>query len=81
MNYEMKDNTGTLFRNEKKQSETQPDYRGEALVNGESVWMSAWLNTSAKGTKYMKFAFSPKEERPQQTQQPIPVVDEDIPFS
>ena len=43
--YEHKDDTGSLFKNEKT-SENQPDYKGKAKVNGELKDMAAWVNKS-----------------------------------
>lgn len=63
MAYEQRDNSGSLFKNDKKTTEAQPDYRGEAMVNGQMMWMSAWLKTSAKGTKFMSFSFQPKDQQ------------------
>ena len=38
MAYELRDGSGSLFRNEKKQEgERTPDYRGDAMVNGKRV--------------------------------------------
>lgn len=65
MAYEQRDNSGSLFKNDKKTTDTQPDYRGEAMVNGQMMWMSAWVKTSAKGTKFMSFSFQPKEQQGQ----------------
>ena len=59
--YETKDFTGALFRNDKKETDNHPDYKGSAVINGTEMWVSAWINTSAKGTKYMSLKFSEKE--------------------
>lgn len=64
MAYEQKPNTGSLFRNEKKEpGDTKPDYTGSANLNGEDHWLDAWLNKSANGTTYMSVKFKPKEAR------------------
>jgi uncharacterized protein (DUF736 family) len=60
--YETKDFTGALFRNDKKETDSHPDYRGSATINGVEYWVSSWVNTSAKGQKYMSLKYSPKEE-------------------
>lgn len=77
MAYETKPETGSLFRNEKKEKETHADYRGECMVDGRAYYMNAWLNTSKNGTKYMSLKFKPKES------QQVPdfaEADSDLPF-
>ena len=54
---EQKDNAGALFRNTKKETEKQPDYTGKATVNGVEMFISAWINESKNGTKYMALKF------------------------
>jgi hypothetical protein len=56
------DNTdrGALFRNEDKGEERHPDYRGSINVGGTEYWLSAWIRTSKKGTKYMSLSIKPK---------------------
>ena len=60
--YQQKDNSGALFKNDKKESDSQPDYKGSAMINGSDYWVSGWINVSSAGTKYMKFSYSPKEQ-------------------
>ena len=50
MAYEHKENKGSIFKNEKKEKETQPDYTGQANVDGTVYNVSAWINKS-KGVK------------------------------
>lgn len=69
MAYEQRNNNGSLFKNDKKEKDTHPDYRGKCVVNGEEMEIAAWIKTSPKGVKYMSLAFSEpyqKEERPEQ---------------
>lgn len=85
MAYEQRDNSGSLFKNDKKESENHPDYNGSAMVNGTEMWMSAWLKTSTSGKKFMSFSFKPKD---QQAAKPVaksapkaePDFDDDMPF-
>ena len=53
-----KDNTGALFSNAvNKKTDKHPDYKGKALVNGKDMNMSAWINTSKAGMKYLSVSF------------------------
>ena len=60
--YQQKDNSGALFKNDKKESDSHPDYKGSAMIDGSDYWVSGWINVSSAGTKYMKFSYSPKEQ-------------------
>jgi uncharacterized protein (DUF736 family) len=53
-------NQGALFRNEDKTEEKHPDYRGSINVGGVDHWLSAWIKTSKKGSKYMSLSVKPK---------------------
>jgi hypothetical protein len=59
-------NRGALFRNPDKTEERHPDYRGDLNVDGVEFWLSAWLRTSKKGTKFVSLSIQPKNARPAQ---------------
>ena len=44
MAYEHKENKGSIFKNEKKEKETHPDYTGQANVDGTVYNVAAWIN-------------------------------------
>ena len=69
MAYEQRDNSGSLFKNDRKEKENHPDYKGGCMVGGVEMWMSAWLKTGANGTKFMSFSFQPKEQQQSATRQ------------
>ena len=82
MAYEVKPNTGSLFRNDKKEADTHPDYKGSGLINGVDHWLDAWINTSTAGVKYMSLKFKPKEAQSERRSAPAHDVDldDDVPF-
>ena len=56
MAYEQNNNTGSIFKNDRKQNERHPDYTGSAFINGKSMRISAWVKTAKSGAKYMSLA-------------------------
>jgi len=70
-------NSGALFRNDDKQSDKHPDYRGPINVNGAEYWISGWLKTSKKGVKFMSLAVTPKDEAAEGKK---PELNDSIPF-
>jgi hypothetical protein len=65
-------NQGVLFKNDDKQKDTHPDYRGSVNVNGTEFWLSAWIKTSQRdGSKFMSLSVRKKdgqEDKPKQQQ-------------
>lgn len=60
MPQEKKPGTGAIFKNERKESENHPDYRGVIISpNGEEMQVALWLKTAqTTGKKYLSVAAS-----------------------
>lgn len=85
MAFEMKDNTFTLFDNDKKGNDKAPDYKGKGLIDGEEVKIAVWKRTGKTGVEYLSGVIE-KNEKPAEVStttetQPEPeAVNDDIPF-
>lgn len=64
MAYEQRDNSGSLFKNDRKEKENQPDYTGESMIAGKMYRVSAWLKTSQSGKKFFSFSYTAKDAQP-----------------
>lgn len=61
-------NTGMLRKNQRKEKDSHPDYRGKINVNGMDFWLSAWIKVGREGSKlagekYMSLSLQPIEEQ------------------
>ena len=76
-------NSGALFKNDKKESDKHPDYKGSINVNGTEFWLSSWLKKSKAGATYMSLSVQPKDDAPAKPAQKkaSASVDEDLPFA
>jgi uncharacterized protein (DUF736 family) len=58
-------NRGALFKNERKEKETQPDYTGSLNVGGVEFFLDAWLKTADSGRKFMSVSVKRKDKQPE----------------
>lgn len=83
---EQRENSGVLFKNEKKTADTPNwgDYTGHIRVEGEDFWLTAWIKEGQKG-KFMSLSVKRKDApkaqgstaKPQPTKPPE---EDDVPF-
>jgi uncharacterized protein (DUF736 family) len=77
---EQKQNTGAIFKNEKKADQKHPDYRGKINIYGKDMEIALWIRESQSGLKYFSAALS-EPYNPEQTQSvSVQNNDDDLPF-
>jgi hypothetical protein len=62
MKYEQKQNTGVLFKNNKKESDRHPDYTGNILLPEGEFMVSAWVKDGKSG-KFFSLSVKKKEAK------------------
>ncbi len=65
--YQPKDMSGILFKNDKGENPSRPDYRGDICINGQVYSLSAWIKdgrpgTKMEGRKFMSLSAQPKQD-------------------
>lgn len=59
--FQHKPDSGSLFKNDRREKDTHPHAKGSALIGGVEYWVSAWTNEGKNG-KYQSLKFSRKDE-------------------
>ena len=77
MTFETRDNSGSLFRNDKATSDRHPTHKGQARIGNVDYWVSGWVkeagpNAKTPGARFFSLAFEPKQQQS--------AAQEDIPF-
>ena len=55
--------TGILGRNDRKEKDTHPDFKGNATINGVDYWIDAWVQErkDGSGRKFFSLKFRAKD--------------------
>ena len=88
-------NSGMLSRNDRKEKDTHPDFKGAINVDGVDYWLSAWVKEGKpggkmEGRKFFSLSLTPKDDgttinlgKTDPTKAPLPKnfdqLDDDIP--
>jgi len=82
-------NKGALFKNDRKESPSHPDYKGTINVEGTEYWASGWIkvagpNARNPGSKFLSVSLTAKEGNGNGPQPRVPqrntLYEDDIPF-
>tara|TARA_R110000868_G_scaffold259467_1_gene517717 strand:+ start:3430 stop:3648 length:219 start_codon:yes stop_codon:yes gene_type:complete len=71
MAYEQKPNSGSLFKNDRKrEGKNDSDYTGKGVVEGNDVWIDAWIKNNPKSPDhdpdkpvFMSLSFRPRQPK------------------
>lgn len=63
MTYDTKDNTGALFKNDKREKDTHAHARGTATIDGVEYFIDAWTNQDRNGNRYQSLKFKRKDKQ------------------
>ena len=79
--YQQKDNSGSLFKNDRREKDSHPHATGSCIIDGVSFWISAWTKEGKNG-KFQSLAFRRKEDKAgkPQTGKVEEDLDSDVPF-
>lgn len=91
MAYEIRDNSGSMFPNDRAgDNPNAPQAKGKAQIGGVMYWVSAWTKTKGDGGRWQSLSFeqmSPEhasqygpQAQSQGYQQPAQDFDDKVPF-
>jgi len=84
-NYEVKDMSGSAFKNKYKTQDKHPSYTGSVKVDGEDYKLAVWIKVDRNGEKFLSCSFQKadqdnKSNGGQRQNAPSIDIDDDIPF-
>ena len=83
MAYEARDMSGSIFVNDRKERDNQPDRTGSAMIDGVEYWVNGWMKKDKNGRPWMSLAFK-RKDAPSGKAPPAPtspaIGEDDIPF-
>ena len=75
MAFTPKDNTGSLWVNDRKTSDNHPDRTGTIMLAGIQYYLNAWLKKTTDGKPYLSLSVKPKREEAKPAG-----LDDEVPF-
>ncbi len=70
--YKHKPNRGSMFENDDKQKDSQPDFKGSIDVEGVIYWINGWKDTTMAGKHRLSLSVTHQEELDQPREQGQP---------
>jgi len=62
MAYEHKPGSASMFKNDRKEKDTHPDYKGDGMLpDGTLVWVDAWVKKPEGKKPFLSVSIKPKQ--------------------
>lgn len=78
--YQHRENSGSVFKNENKATENHPEYKGSAMINGQEMWVSIWVKKPEGKKPFLSLSFQNKEGQSSGSDSNSEVGSDDLPF-
>jgi hypothetical protein len=81
--YQQKDNSGSLFKNSRREKDNHPNATGKAMIGGVLYYVSAWTKKDKNGNLWQSLSFKLADESREQPQRNGSLSDQlndDVPF-
>jgi hypothetical protein len=84
--YEVRDMSGSAFKNRNRRNENDAAYTGTVKIKGEEFWVNVWVKKDKNDQPWFSYSFREKQPRqqsnaPAKTQSKHDIeLDSDIPF-
>jgi hypothetical protein len=85
MSYEQRNNSGSLFANNRKEKDSHPSHTGICNIDGIDYYISAWVK-EGNGKRFFSLSFKLKQSKPEKiepapkTYHIDPNLSDEIPF-
>lgn len=71
--------SGIISKNDRKEKDTHPDYKGSCEIENKHYWISGWIKERKDGSgKFLSLRFEAKEQQATATSESLG--DDDAPF-
>mgnify|MGYP006278866467 FL=1 len=80
MAYEKRDNSGSMFKNNRKRQDSDANLTGSIMVDGKEYWINGWTKTKDDGEKWISLSVRLKQNQTSAPQPKQAAEDTDIPF-
>lgn len=84
--YEVRDMSGSAFKNRNRRNENDAAYTGTVKIKGEEFWVNVWVKKDKNDQPWFSYSFREKKPKsdnssPKPSSKQDIAIDDDIPFN